>query len=73
VRGGGQAETLPDGRKVDGRMLTLTDGRQFNMSLSNTCLGCHEAGKKEFCDKCHGYLAVQPSCWDCHFDPTEQV
>jgi len=73
VRGGGQAETFPDGRKVDGRMLTLTDGRQFNMSLSNTCLGCHDAGKKEFCDKCHGYLAVQPFCWDCHFDPKEQV
>lgn len=49
------------------------DGTDRPMSLSNTCLGCHEAGKKEFCDKCHGYLAVQPFCWDCHFDPKEHV
>jgi hypothetical protein len=48
------------------------DGTDRPMSLSNTCLGCHE-GKKQFCDSCHGYLAVQPFCWDCHFDPKEQV
>ena len=48
------------------------DGTDRPMSLSNTCLGCHE-GKKEFCDACHGYLAVQPFCWDCHFDPKEHV
>jgi len=48
------------------------DGTDRPMSLSNTCLGCH-GGKKEFCDSCHGYLAVQPFCWDCHFDPKEHV
>jgi hypothetical protein len=42
------------------------------MSLSNTCLGCHE-GQKKFCTACHEYLAVQPFCWDCHFDPKEHV
>jgi len=72
VRGGGRAETLPDGRKVDGRILTMPDGQSFNMSLSNTCLACHE-GRKKFCDTCHEYLAVKPFCWDCHFDPKEQV
>ena len=56
VRGGGR-------RTADGK---------FEMSLSNTCLGCH-GPKKDFCDKCHGYLAVKPFCWDCHFDPKEQV
>jgi hypothetical protein len=55
-----------------GRAVKLVDGREFTMSLSNTCLGCHD-NKKEFCDTCHGYLAVQPFCWDCHFDPKEQV
>ena len=55
-----------------GRSVKLADGREFIMSLSNTCLGCHD-NKKEFCDTCHGYLAVQPFCWDCHFDPKEQV
>jgi hypothetical protein len=55
-----------------GRTVTLADGREFAMSLSNTCLGCHD-NKKEFCDACHGYLAVKPFCWDCHFDPKEQV
>ena len=55
-----------------GRMYRHPDGVEREMSLSNTCLACHE-GKKEFCNTCHGYLAVQPFCWDCHFDPKEQV
>jgi hypothetical protein len=55
-----------------GRMTKLPDGREVQMSLSNTCLACHE-GKQKFCDTCHGYLAVQPFCWDCHFDPKENV
>ena len=55
-----------------GRAVRLADGREFAMSLSNTCLVCHE-GKKEFCNTCHVYLAVQPFCWDCHFDPKEHV
>ena len=59
VRGGGRTYRHPDGVERE-------------MSLSNTCLGCHE-GKKEFCNTCHVYLAVQPFCWDCHFDPKEQV
>ena len=55
-----------------GRMYRHPDGVEREMSLSNTCLACHE-GKKEFCNTCHGYLAVQPFCWDCHFDPKEQA
>jgi hypothetical protein len=56
----------------EGRTVRLADGREMKMSLSNTCLGCHE-NKKEFCDTCHGYLAVKPFCWDCHFNPKEPV
>ena len=48
------------------------DGTDRPMSLSNTCLACHE-GQEKFCNTCHKYLAVQPFCWDCHFDPKEQV
>jgi hypothetical protein len=55
-----------------GRKTRLADGREVEMSLSNTCLGCHE-GQKKFCTACHEYLAVQPFCWDCHFDPKEHV
>jgi len=55
-----------------GRSVVLPDHREMKMSLSNTCLGCHD-NKKEFCDACHGYLAVKPFCWDCHFNPKEQV
>jgi len=45
-------------------------GREFNMSLSNTCLNCH-ANKADFCDKCHNYLEVEPTCWNCHVVPEE--
>ena len=55
-----------------GRTVRLADGRELEMSLSNTCLGCHE-GQEKFCNTCHKYLAVQPFCWDCHFDPKEHV
>ena len=58
VRGGGRIERTPD-------------GREFDMSLSNTCLKKCHTDKKEFCDTCHTYLAVKPFCWDCHFDPKE--
>lgn len=59
VRGGGRTYRHPDG----------TDRP---MSLSNTCLACHE-GQEKFCNACHKYLAVRPFCWDCHFDPKEHV
>ncbi len=55
-----------------GRKVRMPDGREFEMSLSNTCLACHE-GQEKFCNTCHKYLAVQPFCWDCHFDPKEHV
>ena len=44
------------------------DGKKFDMSLTGTCLSCH-SDKSQFCDQCHGYLGVEPYCWDCHVDP----
>jgi len=46
-------------------------GKEYTMSLTNTCLDCHEE-KVEFCDKCHNYASVTPYCWDCHIDPKEK-
>ncbi|MBI9085689.1 MAG: sulfate reduction electron transfer complex DsrMKJOP subunit DsrJ [Desulfobacterales bacterium] len=42
-------------------------GKAFNMSLSNTCLDCHD-NKAQFCDRCHDYASARPYCWDCHID-----
>jgi len=47
------------------RVFVNEKGKEFNMSLSNTCLDCH-SNKEEFCDKCHDYASVRPYCWDCH-------
>ena len=49
-----------------------SSGKQFDMSLSNTCLDCHSE-KTEFCDRCHTYAAVTPYCWDCHIDNPKEI
>lgn len=46
------------------------DGREYPMSLEDTCLKCH-SNKSRFCDQCHNYLGVQPNCWNCHVVPEE--
>jgi hypothetical protein len=53
------------------RVYVNPDGKQFDMSLSNTCMDCH-SNKTEFCDKCHNYASVNPYCWDCHIEPKEK-
>jgi hypothetical protein len=56
----------------DGKTIYVaSNGKQYIMSLSNTCMKCH-SNKKEFCDKCHNYAAVEPYCWDCHIEPKEE-
>ncbi|MFC1836545.1 sulfate reduction electron transfer complex DsrMKJOP subunit DsrJ [Thermodesulfobacteriota bacterium] len=50
------------------RVFTNPEGKTFNMSLQNTCLGCHKT-KENFCDRCHNYAAVSPRCWECHIAP----
>lgn len=52
------------------RIYIASDGKQYNMSLQNTCMKCH-SNKKKFCDACHNYTAVKPYCWDCHIEPKE--
>jgi len=53
------------------RVYVNESGKEFTMSLTNTCLDCHTE-KAEFCDKCHNYASVRPYCWDCHIDPKEK-
>jgi len=49
------------------RMHVTEDGRQYDKSLTNTCLKCHES-RKDFCQQCHNYVGVDPYCWDCHVE-----
>jgi hypothetical protein len=53
------------------RVYVSSDGRQFDMSLSGTCFGCH-SNKEQFCDRCHTYEGVKPNCWSCHTVPKEK-
>ena len=52
------------------RFYTTADGRIFEASLSGTCLKCH-SNKQQFCDSCHNYVGVKPSCFSCHIIPQE--
>ncbi|MBI2838755.1 MAG: sulfate reduction electron transfer complex DsrMKJOP subunit DsrJ [Acidobacteria bacterium] len=47
-----------------------SDGREFRISLTGTCLGCHTQASA-FCDRCHAYIGVSPECWSCHVRPSE--
>ncbi len=53
------------------RIYVASDGKEYGMSLSGTCLGCH-SNKEQFCDRCHSYEDVKPTCWSCHVVPQEK-
>lgn len=56
-----------------GEKIYVTDrGKQYEMSLQNTCLKCH-SNQKQFCDRCHDSLGVKPDCWGCHTWPKEET
>ena len=55
-----------------GKAYTSTDGTRHEMSLSRTCMDCHQ-NQETFCDRCHGYADVQLTCWNCHLDPSREV
>lgn len=52
------------------RVYMGSGGKDYIMSLQNTCMKCH-SNKKKFCDECHNYMDVKPYCWDCHIAPKE--
>lgn len=47
------------------RVYVAGDGKHHRMSLTGTCLDCHEDPDK-FCNRCHAYAGVEAFCWDCH-------
>jgi hypothetical protein len=51
------------------RAYTDQHGRVVTMSLSKTCIGACHTDKTKFCDRCHDYVGVKPTCWDCHVVP----
>jgi hypothetical protein len=53
------------------RIYISSDGKEYDMSLQNTCWKCH-SNKKKFCDVCHNYVGVTPYCVDCHIAPKEE-
>ena len=53
------------------RVYAAADGKMHTMSLTNTCLSCH-SNKADFCDRCHNYVEVTPTCWNCHVIPEEK-
>ena len=53
--------------RTGNRVWVSPNGKKYEPSLSNTCLGCH-SNKADFCDQCHNYAAVTPNCWGCHLD-----
>lgn len=57
--------------RANQRQYIASDGRKYDISLSNTCMKCH-SNKTQFCDRCHSYLGVEPNCWNCHVAPIEE-
>ena len=51
------------------RVYVSEDGTEYLASLQNTCFECH-SNYEDFCLKCHTYSNVNPTCWDCHVEPT---
>ena len=68
-------DLLNDWRNVvvrDGlRTYVATDGTEYNMSLTLTCLDCHES-QEAFCGECHDFAGVKPLCWECHNKPEDE-
>ncbi|MFH1740361.1 MAG: sulfate reduction electron transfer complex DsrMKJOP subunit DsrJ [bacterium] len=58
--------------REDKRVYVSQGGKEYMMSLSNTCMDCH-SNKTDFCDQCHNYMEVRPYCWDCHIEPEENL
>ena len=55
----------------DGKRVYINhEGKEFRISLQNTCMECHTS-MKDFCGRCHADAGVDPYCWDCHIAPED--
>ena len=52
------------------RIFVGIDGKEYEKSLTGTCLGCHSS-QEAFCNRCHEYVGAEPYCWDCHGEASE--
>ncbi|MBF0422502.1 MAG: Hdr-like menaquinol oxidoreductase cytochrome c subunit [Magnetococcales bacterium] len=50
------------------RSLTVREGKRIRSESLLQCAGCHP-NRDRFCDRCHGYVAVAPDCFECHIYP----
>lgn len=58
--------------REDMRVYESSTGKEYDISLQNTCLNCH-SNKDKFCDRCHNFVGVgQLYCWDCHIESKEK-
>jgi hypothetical protein len=48
-------------------------GQVVPMSLTGTCLRACHTDKSKFCDRCHDYAGVKPTCWNCHVSVSSQA
>jgi hypothetical protein len=48
------------------RTYQTAGGQVVSMSLTGTCLRACHTDKSKFCDRCHDYAGVKPTCWNCH-------
>lgn len=53
-------------RGADRNYVSEDFGTTFDKSLTDTCLEQCHTNKSQFCDECHSFAGVKPSCWDCH-------
>lgn len=60
-----RTEVVRDGKRI----YVSTSGRKWDMNLTGTCLKCHS--RSDFCERCHTYADVKPTCWNCHVAPKE--
>ncbi len=63
-------EWRDDVLRTSDRVSVTVDGKEYRKGLQMACMQCH-SNKEKFCDSCHEYAAVTPTCWDCHLTPVE--
>jgi len=49
---------------------TFLDEPHLEGVEAGACLICHP-NKSDFCDSCHDYSGINPSCWNCHIETVQ--
>ena len=58
---------IRDGQKEHTSKSGENKSKKYDMSLTGTCMSCH-SNRETFCQRCHDYADVQPTCWQCHVE-----